>query len=318
MQEPAMLSDEPQRLETLRRLGLLDTPAEERFDRFTRLARRMFNVPIALITLIDSDRQWFKSAWGLDMTETPRRVSFCAHAILQQDLMVVEDAHEDPRFWDNPLVTGSPNIRFYAASPLIASNGHPLGTICVIDHQPRTFHDADGGLLRELGQIVVHEMEIEQWATLDELTQISNRRGFMMLAEKGLRLALRQAYPITLLYFDLDGFKQINDRWGHQAGDRALRRFATLMMETFRDADVCARLGGDEFVTLLPYTDAGQAVYALQRLRQAIDAANREQPDYRLDFSVGAVTHMPGEPVCDLESLLHSADTLMYRHKHRH
>lgn len=318
MEEPAMSPDEPLRLETLRRLGLLDTPAEERFDRFTRLARRIFGVPIALISLIDRERQWFKSAWGINIAETPRRVSFCAHAILQSELTVVEDTHQDVRFWDNPLVVGSPHIRFYAAYPLKASNGCRLGTICILDRQPRQFHEPERALLRELGQIVVHEMEAGQWATLDELTQISNRRGFMMLAEKSFRLAQRQGYPVTLLYFDLDGFKQINDHLGHRVGDRALRRFAALMVETFRDADVCARLGGDEFVALLPYTDSARAELALQRFRQVIDEENREQPDYRLDFSVGAVTHTPLAPQGDLESLLHHADTLMYRQKRSH
>ena len=133
MQSPDFPPDEAFRLRTLTSLSILDTPAEERFDRLTRLAQRLFNVPIALVSLIDSNRQWFKSCQGLDVRETPRDVSFCAHAILGNDLLVVPDAAADARFADNPLVTGEPFIRFYAGCPLKAPNGSLLGTLCVID-----------------------------------------------------------------------------------------------------------------------------------------------------------------------------------------
>ncbi|MFM5486675.1 GAF domain-containing protein, partial [Aeromonas veronii] len=118
MQSPVVPDNERLRLDALRRLAILDSPAEERFDRITRMARNMFDVPIALVSLVDENRQWFKSCCGLPVLETPRDISFCGHAILGEELFVVEDAAQDPRFSDNPLVTGEPHIRFYAGHPL--------------------------------------------------------------------------------------------------------------------------------------------------------------------------------------------------------
>ncbi len=129
-------SNEATRLVALRRLGLLDTPEEKRFGRITRLAQRLSRAPIALITLVDADRQWFKSRQGLDVTGTPRDAAICAYAILSDDTLVVPDTLADPRFADNPLVVGSPRIRFYAGHPLHAPDGHRVGTLCVIDHRP--------------------------------------------------------------------------------------------------------------------------------------------------------------------------------------
>lgn len=134
---PGKPANEATRIDALHGLNL-DAAPEERFDRLTRLAKRLFNVPIALVTLIDKDRQWFKSCVGLDVSETSRDVSFCGHAILQNELMLVPDAREDLRFHDNPLVTGAPNIRFYAGYPLTVPDGNKLGTLCLIDTKPAT------------------------------------------------------------------------------------------------------------------------------------------------------------------------------------
>ncbi|HKY75761.1 MAG TPA: GAF domain-containing sensor histidine kinase [Acidimicrobiia bacterium] len=138
MQPAALPPDEPNRLATLRRLALLDTPPEERFDRIARVAAALFDAPIALVTLVDANRQWFKSCFGLPVRETDRGVSFCAHAILGSDVFVIPDARADDRFADNPLVTAEPHIRFYAGHPLRAADGTAVGTLCVIDRRPRT------------------------------------------------------------------------------------------------------------------------------------------------------------------------------------
>jgi GAF domain-containing protein len=126
-------------METLRALKILDSGPEERFDRLTRLAKRMFGVSISLVSLVDSDRQWFKSSQGLDATETPRDISFCRHAILGDTVFAVPDTLKDDRFHDNPLVTDAPNIRFYAGCRLTIAYGSKLGTLCIIDHKPRFF-----------------------------------------------------------------------------------------------------------------------------------------------------------------------------------
>ena len=151
---PAPLpADEDERLSALRALLLLDTPPEERFDRLARFVAEQLDVPIALLTLVDGQRQWFKARVGLDATETPRDISFCGHAIMKNDLFIVEDASRDPRFSDNPLVTGEPHIRFYAGAPLSAPGGHRIGTLCVIDTVPRTLGPVELSILEALRRL---------------------------------------------------------------------------------------------------------------------------------------------------------------------
>ncbi len=161
MQRPATPPDEAQRLQALRDLLVLDTEPEERFDSITAFCATAFRVPIALVSLIDADRQWFKSRQGLDACETGRDISFCGHAILQDDPLVVPDALEDPRFADNPLVTGEPKIRFYAGMPLRLSSGVRVGTLCLIDRKPRRLEPEDLVLFRDLARLVVRELEAQ-------------------------------------------------------------------------------------------------------------------------------------------------------------
>lgn len=143
-------ADEADRLTALRELLLLDTPPEERYDRLVRFAAEQLNVPIALLTLVDGQRQWFKSRVGLEVAETARDISFCGHAIMKSELFVIEDASVDPRFFDNPLVTGEPNIRFYAGAPLQDIRGHNIGTLCVIDTKPRKLDQVERAILDAL------------------------------------------------------------------------------------------------------------------------------------------------------------------------
>ncbi len=150
--------DEKERLAALRSLNLLDTEPEERFDRYTRIAAALFDVPVALVTLVDEDRQWFKSCVGTNECETSREVSFCAHALKQHRVMVVPDALADPRFADNPIVIGGPRIRFYAGAPLHIPGGHCIGTLCIIDHRPRELTEMERGLLEDLGKLVEKEL----------------------------------------------------------------------------------------------------------------------------------------------------------------
>ena len=158
MQEPPRPANEPDRLQALRQLLILDTPPEERFDRLTAFAAQEFDVPTALLSLIDDDRQWFKSRVGVDSCETPRSISFCGHAILQDDIMVVPDVKQDERFIDNPLVTGEPHIQFYAGAPLKLPGGQNVGTLCLIDNKPRTLGDIDLAILGSLRDLAVEEL----------------------------------------------------------------------------------------------------------------------------------------------------------------
>jgi diguanylate cyclase (GGDEF)-like protein len=303
--------NESQRLRSLHALDILDTPPEERFDRLTRVARRLFDAPIALMSLVDTDRQWFKSRPGLDFPETPRDYSFCTHAILGEGVFVVPDALLDDRFRDSPLVTSFPEIRFYAGCPVRAPDGSPLGTLCVIDHEPRDVEKDDVEALRDLAAMAEQELKSITLATIDELTGLSNRRGFDAIAAHTVAVCQRAERPATLLMFDLNGFKQVNDTHGHAAGDRLLQRFARELVATFRDSDVVARLGGDEFCVLLSGATATDVQRPLSILLDRLEKSG-ERP--AIVFSVGAATYdrTKHETVAHL---VQEADIAMYRQK---
>ena len=163
---PPVPPDESARIAALHALAILDTPREERYDRLTRLAMRAFNVPIASISMIDTNRQWFKSSGGISVCETSRDISFCAHAIAFDEILYVGNALKDERFHDNPLVVHDPKIRFYAGRPLRV-NGYKMGTFCIIDRKPRSFSDEDRQLLNDLADIAEEQLSASQPADSD-------------------------------------------------------------------------------------------------------------------------------------------------------
>lgn len=165
MQVPGIPRNEAERIQVLRELLILDTDPEERFDVITVYCQSRFDCAIALVTLVDSDRQWFKSACGLNVRETPRDISFCGHVILQDEVMVINDTLQDPRFADNPLVLGAPFIRFYAGVPLTLSSGHNVGTLCIIDPKPKRLAEEEVAHLEVLARLVSLELEDHRCAS---------------------------------------------------------------------------------------------------------------------------------------------------------
>ncbi len=217
MTVPASLPpNEAERLAALRRYAILDTEPDACFDRIVRLAARQFRVPIALVSLIDEDRQWFKATCGLDATESPRDLAFCAHAILGDDVLLVPNATQDPRFASNPFVVDGLKIRFYAGAPLITPDGHKLGTLCLVDTLPRgDFSTHDQALLTDLAAVVVDQIEM-RYATSEVLAEMETRiqaEEDLATAEHQLDLFFTYA-PVSVAMFDREmRYLAASDHW---------------------------------------------------------------------------------------------------------
>lgn len=333
MQAPEIPPDEAARQTALERLFLLSTPLEERFERVTRLARRLFQAPICAFTLVDGKRQWFKSEQGLGISETSRDVSFCGHTILDDETLIVADALQDARFHDNPLVTGYPHIRFYAGQPVHSPDGHRIGTLCVMDSQPRLFGKQEIEDLRDLTvmlelelrnnalataqiQMVSELADARREAMIDPLTRVWNRAGIEQMLGQRFERAHRQLVGFHVAVMDLDHFKQINDRHGHEAGDCALREVVRRTLSTLRPIDAIGRTGGEEFLLLVDDADSAGAYRIAQQIRDGVRSAPVDFPggSVPLTVSIGLARYQPGNGAT-LESIIRRADKALYAAK---
>ncbi len=286
------------RREAIARYDILDSAPESQFDDIVSLAARIIGTQTSAISFIDDTRQWFKARTGLEACETPISVSFCAHTIETGGLSVIPDAREDPRFADNPLVTGAPFIRFYAGMRILASDGTPIAALCVFDPAPRpqglsaieetTLRTLAGQVealleLRRLvlerdAQVIAQSQLTERLryvAEHDDLTGLPRRDLFQKRLVEAMRDARRTGQRTALLFVDVDHFKQINDSYGHDAGDALLCGFASRLSHALRPCDFAARLGGDEFGVIIGGIDRDEQVANVvrsisQRLHQPI------------------------------------------------
>lgn len=307
MEVPRIPDYEAARLLALYELNILDTDAEERFDRVTRLGKRLFGVPMCLLSLVDKERQWFKSRQGLDASETPRAVSFCGHTILEPEIMVVPDALDDPRFVDNPLVVDEPYIRFYAGCPVVTPDGHRVGTFCIIDSEPRELDSDDLDVLRDLGEMIEEELKLAATSMTDQVTQISNSCGFEKLAQYSLRMCHRFKKSMTLLNINLDQFQMIDERFGRTESDKALKAMASILVNSYRESDVIARLGTDDFCVLCSDVPEKDVHVLLERLQAAVETYNTEFPHlWSLHYSINATLFDP-QNFSDVATLLAQA-----------
>lgn len=302
--------DEQARLRSLHGLGMLDTPAEERFDRITRLARRLLDMPMALVGLIDSEREWMKSVQGVELAEVPREHAFCTHAIQDDAVFVVPDASEDEVFRDNPLVAAEDGLRFYAGCPLVMPDGARVGTLCVMDRVRRDFGEHDEQVLRDLASMVQGELQVDARSAADPLTGLLNRDAFETRAGELLALCGKYQRNATLMLFDLDGFWDIDNTAGN--GERMLRAFAQILRDALRGSDLVGRFGGDEFVALLSDTDVAGAEALLARLRSRVgDHARANSDGFTLDFSCGITACSAGDHY-SYQRMLSRADEIIY------
>ncbi|WP_085810970.1 sensor domain-containing diguanylate cyclase [Sphingomonas sp. TZW2008] len=312
----SLLRDEPARIAALHRLEVLDTAVEEPFEKIVTLVRTVLAVPMATVTLVDRDRQWFKAKRGLEVDQTPRSVSFCTHTIQQREPLIVEDTDLDPRFAGTPLVKGPPYIKSYAGVPLRTPEGYNIGSLCAMDTRPRRFSPADVAILSNFANIVCDELELRMIAQVDHLTGALTRRGFNDQADREIARANRYGRRGTLVMLDLDHFKTVNDTHGHAVGDRVLQQVADILRVTLRPSDVFGRLGGEEFAILLPETIGHEATAVIERLRYLI--ANQS-----IVLEDGTTIHVTasfgGAPLSSetvsFDTWLKQADTMLYAAK---
>jgi diguanylate cyclase (GGDEF)-like protein len=315
-------------------LDLFYTPLEERFERITRLARRALQVPVAAISLLNEDKQWFKSAAGWGISELPRDEAICNLTVAGGDqLLTIADTTSDPRVSSLPIVASAPRFRSYAGYPLVDENGVVIGTFCVFDLRTREFSTADKQTMLDLAALAQRELLSDRLtsaqaaltsklglarreALMDPLTHLWNRRGASVLLKGALANADQRGTPLALALLDLDTFKRVNDNHGHQTGDEVLRRVASRLLSSVRGDDAICRIGGDEFLVIMADTDVAIATRVAERIRQAIT----DQPiptrdgSIPMSVSVGCTVRQPRDASA-VEVLLERADQALRESK---
>jgi diguanylate cyclase (GGDEF)-like protein len=332
--KPEKPLNETDRLTALKDLDILDTPLNPSFERITRLAKKMLEVPMVAISLVDAERQWFKSEQGLNTCETSRDISFCAHAILQDDVFVIPDAFKDERFCDNPLVINEPHIRFYAGYPIRNQEGYKVGSFCIMDHEPREISAEDIVALKDMTALVEQQLFANQqksWQSkimkeldqakrekmIDTLTRVWNREGLELNFREHTVQAKNNKQCLALTMIDIDNFKHINDTYGHNAGDHVLREVTKRILLSLNEDDILGRWGGEEFLGIIAIK--GQTpevcVDVFEKARKSIakDPFEYDGHSFHVTASFGITVSIdPGE---DLTNVVAKADHALYEAK---
>jgi diguanylate cyclase (GGDEF)-like protein len=286
--------EEAERLATLRGYYALETGYERRFDDITLLASRFCATPVALVGLVDETRVFFKSALGFTVSEAPRSHAFFDYAMRRGKVFEVRDASRDPRFERHPWVAGAPHVRFYAGAPIVAPNGNVLGSVSVIDYVRRKLTDEQREALQFLAAQVMAQLELGVLAPRDPLTGLYNRRHLTDALARELSRAVRRRSRLGVIALDIDNFRRINDAYGHDAGDAALRGLGALLAGGIRNEDIACRLGGEEFLLVMPDAATDVVAARAEKLRARVEALElRLNPDLvcRITVSIGVAAH---------------------------
>lgn len=324
--------DEDRRLSSVRRLQILDTPPEERFDRLTRLARRLFRVAYSRITLLDEDRQWFKSVGGQELRELPRDQSICGYTILHDSALVIPDCKADPRVRDNPTVGGLTGASFYAGIPLHSNDGYRVGTLCVLDVRPRQFDADDVAALEDLASCAESELQLlhisrseiemrgemdqlRRKASIDALTKTWNRGAILEILAKEQERAKHANEPLAVALMDIDHFKSVNDTYGHDVGDQILQGFTDRIRAGLRGGEAFGRFGGEEFLIVVPRCSPSQAEAYGENILKVIrsEAMKTAKGDLSVTASMGLAIWRGSFEHSD--ALIKRADKALYQSK---
>jgi diguanylate cyclase (GGDEF)-like protein len=278
--------DESERLKSLHHLRVLDTSREERFDRITRLASRLFDVPVSTIGFIDTERLWFKSSYGLALREVSRDGAICAHTILQDDMLVIPDTKADPRWHDHPHVTGDPHLRFYMGHPIHAMDGRRVGSFCVVDYRPHLVNATDIHAFRDLAgwvqtelllprsrasqlEVVFERERLDSHPRVDSITRFWRASAIREILERELARAKHERQPVGVMLVGIDGVERAPEKTGRIRGDLVLAEVSHAVRMAVRPYDSLGRWSDSEFLVVLPGADLARAAVAAERIRQA-------------------------------------------------
>ncbi|AXE64542.1 diguanylate cyclase [Hyphomonas sp. CACIAM 19H1] len=327
---------EQQKSEVLQRYRILRSEDVHNADHIARAASLALGAPIVIAALNERYRNWYRAAHGVSEGKFDSLQTFCASANLSDEAFAVTDARLEPYFAREPAVTGSPNVVFFAGAPLSDPDGKRFGTLCLIDSQPRTLSPEQLELLKSMAHIVSQDIcvcsagryavqdlidaeeercALYDLAVTDPLTKTLNRRAFFRFAEREVQRAHRHNHPISVLMFDIDHFKRVNDIHGHAAGDEVIVRLSRLVTDSIRDTDLLGRLGGEEFGVILPETGIEAALLLANRLREAARGLSFKSAEGSFNITISMGISQPEMGETDINLSLERADKALYRAK---
>ena len=320
----------------LQRYKILEGSEQFNAAHVARTAALVFGIPFILVALNERYRDWYHCAHGVDANDHDRLQAFCAHANLSEGAFFVEDVRRDTYFANNPAVTDSPRVGFFAGAPLHNPEGKRFGTMCLIDSKPRKFTQVDLDILvsfallvgqdiclRSAGRYAIRDLiESEEdkctlfdLAMTDPLTQTLNRRAFFRFSEREVSRASRYGTQLAVLMLDIDHFKQVNDVHGHAVGDVVLKAMVKTISDSIRDEDLIGRLGGEEFAIVLPQTSPERAEIVANRLRQEIKALTFEGEGGTFNVTISIGISEPTDSDMDIVASLERSDKALYTAK---